>query len=327
MHGVESGVRHDLTAYRFQGLDHFRGVLGPAGRAEDRSAGLMDAVDRIGRQIKRGVPVPLHETLVAEAKSVDLIHAVMMVQAQNDRPYHVVEAGAEPAAGDDSGGEAGRVAGQGRTWTGQLEARTSGRRRVSRLEDVFGHACAFVNVTGASRDGQGDACDIFPDGDQDEDEIGDPDDNCPDTWNYDQLDSDEDGQGDVCDATPYGDPTTPPGGGDDPVLPFGGLIPVTGGLMGLSCTEAASLSLPSGDNVVFSDPLCEFEAAFSQEGQEFLPGLIPGGFKFVSAVNLLLQKGDTNFSVLPQPVTFTLTFVVPEEYKGKTLTLLTWDAS
>ncbi len=176
-------------------------------------------------------------------------------------------------------------------------------------------------------DGQGDACDPFPFGDQDEDGIGDPDDNCPTVWNYDQLDSDEDGQGDVCDSTPFGDPFTPPGGGGDPVLPFGGLIPVTGGLMGLSCTEAASLSLPSGDNVTFSDPLCEFEAAFSQEGQESLPGPIPGGFKFISAVNLLLQKGDTNFSVLPEPVTFTLTFVVPEEYKGKTLTLLTWDAS
>ncbi len=179
-------------------------------------------------------------------------------------------------------------------------------------------------------DGEGDVCDATPNGDWDEDGIDDLTDNCPETWNPDQLDSDDDGQGDACDATPFGDPFDPPGGGDGPFAAVGGLpglIPVTGGLITLSCFEAATLSLPSGDNIVFSDPLCDFEAAFSQESLDSLPGPIPDGYKFVSAVNLLIQKSGFKFNVLPEPVTFTLTFVVPDEYIGKTLQLLTWDTT
>ncbi len=44
----------------------------------------------------------------------------------------------------------------------------------------------------------GDACDWDSDG------IEDSWDNCPETWNREQIDSDGDGEGDACDATRFG---------------------------------------------------------------------------------------------------------------------------
>jgi len=47
--------------------------------------------------------------------------------------------------------------------------------------------------------------------DKDKDGIADNSDNCPNTANKDQKDSDADGIGDVCDSTPFGDPSTTEG--------------------------------------------------------------------------------------------------------------------
>jgi len=112
-----------------------------------------------------------------------------------------------------------------------------------------------------------------------------------------------------------------------PVGGLGGLIPVTGGLNDLSCVEANTLILPSGDKVTFSDPLCEFEAALTQEFSDTLLAPLPSGLTFVSGFNLELQKKATNFKVLPEPVTDTLSFVVPEDFQGKSLKILFWDAA
>ncbi len=197
--------------------------------------------------------------------------------------------------------------------------------RVEDGEDV----CPGLNnpdQVDSDEDGMGDECDPTPDGDSDEDEVDNLEDNCPEVWNPDQSDSDNDGIGDACDIPSNGNPTPPPGGGPGgPVGGLPGLIPVTGGLGMLSCTEAATLSLPGGDRVVFSDPLCDYEAAFSQEAEDSLLTPLPDGLKFLSAVNLSLQKDGSVLGATPSPVTFTLSFIVPEGYQGKTLSLFMWD--
>ncbi|MHC1785365.1 MAG: hypothetical protein AB9891_21895 [Anaerolineaceae bacterium] len=130
-----------------------------------------------------------------------------------------------------------------------------------------------------------------------------------------------------------------PDGTDGPVLPLGpfvgggadgaGLvIPVTGGLMtGLSCTDANTLMLASGNSVAFSAPLCGFDAGLTEEAGDSLPAPLPDGYTFISGMTLNLQKSGTDFGVLPEPVTSTLKFGVPEDLAGKTLAILFWDAA
>jgi len=67
-------------------------------------------------------------------------------------------------------------------------------------------------------DGDGDACDVCPldanttmckmfdPNDRDHDGVSNTSDNCPDTANTDQADTDSDGKGDVCDACPAPNP-------------------------------------------------------------------------------------------------------------------------
>jgi len=79
-------------------------------------------------------------------------------------------------------------------------------------------------------DGLGDACDLTPNGDNDGDGIDNNTDNCQTTSNPSQLDTDGDGLGDACDPTPFGPPANAPVIN----LPVIGvpldLIPVTGGV-------------------------------------------------------------------------------------------------
>ena len=58
--------------------------------------------------------------------------------------------------------------------------------------------------TDTDRDGVGDACDLTPNGDADGDLVNPAVDNCPTVANADQADKDQDGRGDACDTTPVG---------------------------------------------------------------------------------------------------------------------------
>ena len=49
------------------------GVLVPSRGSENRSAALVDPVDRFRRQLERLVSDPAHQTFVAEAEAVDLL--------------------------------------------------------------------------------------------------------------------------------------------------------------------------------------------------------------------------------------------------------------
>jgi hypothetical protein len=124
------------------------------------------------------------------------------------------------------------------------------------------------------------------------------------------------------------------GGGPLAILGAGGigggagLIPVTGGLMvGLSCTDANTLMLPTGDKVVFSAPMCKFMAGLSEENPDALPAPLPDGLIYASGMTLTVQKDATAFEILPDPVTDTISFVVPKELVGKTFVILFWDAA
>ena len=106
---VAADGEEDPDAKFLHVVHHFRRVLGPSGRPEDGSAALVDPVDGFGRQLERLVPNPAHEAFVPEAEAVDLVHAVVVAQAQDDRADHVVQSGAETAAGHDPARELRRI--------------------------------------------------------------------------------------------------------------------------------------------------------------------------------------------------------------------------
>ena len=85
-------------------------------------------MDGFGRQLERLVPDPAHEAFVAEAEAVDLVHAVMAAQAQDDRADHVVQPGAETAARHDPARELRRIEEQHLPRSGGLHR---GRRRAA----------------------------------------------------------------------------------------------------------------------------------------------------------------------------------------------------
>ena len=69
-------------------------------------------------QIKWRVAHSADETLVTEAEAVDLVHAVLGVQAQDDRADHVVQPGAETSARDDPACEHRWIEKQRSPWPG-----------------------------------------------------------------------------------------------------------------------------------------------------------------------------------------------------------------
>jgi hypothetical protein len=106
---VAADDEQDADLQVFQRLHHLRRVLWPAGGPQDRSADLVDPHDRLRRQLERRVPVPADETFVAEAEPVDRPDAIVVMQAEHDRAYDVVQPRADPAAGHDPARKPRRV--------------------------------------------------------------------------------------------------------------------------------------------------------------------------------------------------------------------------
>ena len=162
-------------------------------------------------------------------------------------------------------------------------------------------------------DGIGDVCDTDMDGDG----VPNAGDNCPVTPNEDQIDRDRDGVGDECDAAVLG-----AGGGVGL-----GVIPVTGGqLVALSCEKSNQLVLESVVEVTFNCVLCYHNASITEETIETLPKDAPEGSAFVLGTTVSIFKDGSPVDKLSD-CTFTLTFPIPEGQEGETFAILFWDVS
>lgn len=128
-----------------------------------------------------------------------------------------------------------------------------------------------------------------------------------------------------------------PGGDDNsddepaiviPVVP-GEIIPVTGGMVPLSCAVANLLELPDGRQLVFYDVLCQYAAGFQDEPFDTLPDELsekfPADASFHSGVTVSLVKGDEVFFDLPAGVGAAVRFPITREQTEKKLGLLRWD--
>jgi hypothetical protein len=86
----------------------------------------VNAIDVCVRQLHRRVAVALHEALVAETKSEYLRHAVLMIQAEDNRADDVVYSWAQAATGNNAAHELRRIEVQTLSRTGHLQRRSAG---------------------------------------------------------------------------------------------------------------------------------------------------------------------------------------------------------
>jgi hypothetical protein len=122
------------------------------------------------------------------------------------------------------------------------------------------------------------------------------------------------------------------GGGDDPgkflPIPFR-IIPVTGGLVSLSCDIANLLELPDGRQLVFADVLCEYLAGFEDapldQIKEEIKVDFPEGLTYQSGITFSLVKGETTFLDLPAEVGTALRFPLKRDQIKNDFSVLRWD--
>ncbi len=133
-------------------------------------------------------------------------------------------------------------------------------------------------------------------------------------------------------AYPCGGGTTGggPAGDGGPYVPpwLAGLIPVTGGdFVSLSCTGVSILQLPTGEMVVFNQPMCGYMGALEPVVPEDLPGELAGGWEFVNGFTVSLLFGEDVIIQLPAGWTDTLAFPILEEQTGDEFHILYWDVT
>ncbi len=133
-------------------------------------------------------------------------------------------------------------------------------------------------------------------------------------------------------AYPCGGGTTGggPAGDGGPYVPpwLAGLIPVTGGdFVSLSCTGISILQLPTGEMVVFNQPMCGYMGAIELVEPEDLPGTLPEGWEYMNGFTVSLLFGEDVIIQLPAGWTDTLAFPILEEQTGDEFHILYWDVT
>ncbi len=101
LRSVAADAEQHVDAFGAQEVHDDLRVLRSARGAEHRAAELVHGVDEIRRQQQWRLAERRVQTLVAVADAIDLAHAVVVVELQEDRANHVVQPGAESAAGHD----------------------------------------------------------------------------------------------------------------------------------------------------------------------------------------------------------------------------------
>jgi hypothetical protein len=103
------------------------------------------------------------------------------------------------------------------------------------------------------------------------------------------------------------------------------LLPVNGGEGNeLDCAlfRGTVLILPNGDSLTFLCPT-QGNASIGPLGSDALPGDLPDGTTFVSAINSLLTGGDNE----PLPGNVTISFLIPDDLQDADFAILYWDGS
>ncbi len=149
---VAPDYEQGVDVHPLKAVDDLVGILAAARGAEDRAAVLVDRAHTRRREVEHVVAVARDEALVAVAKPVDPLHAVVMRELHHEPADHVVEPRAEAAAGDDAHPQLRGIEEDAPTRACRLE---SGERleRTAALGGEAGgvveeHAVVFSHVVG-----------------------------------------------------------------------------------------------------------------------------------------------------------------------------------
>jgi len=151
---------------------------------------------------------------------------------------------------------------------------------------------------------------------------------CPDGANTEGCSTTE---GDVL-TEPYASapfvPPAPDAGSEPPAPPANELLfirAVSGTPYDLSCTYPLTiLQLPNGDRVLYYD-LCSYAGKLTSKTAAELPGALPEGVAFASAMDVAVSRSGAALDLLPNGQTMTVSFVIPDELAGKQFAILYWD--
>ena len=123
-------------------------------------------------------------------------------------------------------------------------------------------------------------------------------------------------------------PPAPDAGSEPPAPPADELLfirAVSGTPYDLSCTYPLTiLQLPNGDRVLFYD-LCSYAGKLTSKTAAELPGALPAGAAYASAMDVAVSRSGTGLDLLPNGQTMTVSFVIPDELAGKQFAILYWD--
>lgn len=105
-----------------------------------------------------------------------------------------------------------------------------------------------------------------------------------------------------------------------------GLVPVTGGnYVPLSCSGISLLQLPTGEEAIFNQPMCGYQASMELVGEADLPSSISGGYEFVNGIMISLLLNSEDVGTLPAGASDTVIFPLTEGQSGTTFHVLHWD--
>jgi len=152
-----------------------------------------------------------------------------------------------------------------------------------------------------------------PNTDTDNDGVIDLQDNCPETANSDQLDSDGDTRGNACDESPYAKTNTLP-------VPITGAEPVV-----LSCEADTVLELNSNTFVTVPPVFCGMKGILAGEEESNLPAGLPES-AFQNAFTFSILNDTTLVDSLPVDAHVKYALNLPDELLDAVLVVYYWDA-